>query len=208
MRKKSFKYKPVCRKAAGSQSRHKGCRTREALDSYSFADTCSDKEKPRIRYGRCTRIRHQDDIVLVSDAGTPAISDPGFLLVRACISEGIAVECLPGATAFVPALAASGLPTDRFVFEGFLPHKKGRQSRWLILQDEPRTMVFYESPFRVRKFLNEVREFLGEDRQVCVVKELTKIHENYFRGTAAEVAGMLNDSNTKGEFVVIVEGKK
>lgn len=151
------------------------------------------------------RIKTQNDVVLVSDAGTPGISDPGFLLVRECIKEGIVVECLPGATAFVPALVASGLPMDRFVFEGFLPHKKGRQTRLLNLKDERRTIIFYESPFRIKKLLSEIHEHLG-NRQVCVVKELTKIHENYFRGTVEEVSHLLTESNTKGEFVVIVEG--
>jgi len=154
------------------------------------------------------RIKVQEDIVLVSDAGTPGISDPGFLLVRACVQENIEVECLPGATAFVPALVASGLPMDRFVFEGFLPHKKGRQTRLLNLQNEERTIIFYESPFRVQKLLGEIAEFLGPQRQVCVVKELTKIHETYFRGNAEEVSHQLTAANTKGEFVVIVEGKK
>lgn len=151
------------------------------------------------------RIKLQNDVVLVSDAGTPGISDPGFLLVRECIKEGIAVECLPGATAFVPALVASGLPMDRFVFEGFLPHKKGRQTRLVNLKEESRTIIFYESPFRIKKLLSEIQEHLG-NRQICVVKELTKIHETYFRGTVIEVNEMLTESNTKGEFVVIVQG--
>lgn len=153
------------------------------------------------------RIIAQDNIVLVSDAGTPGISDPGFLLVRACIQAGIEVECHPGPTAFVPALVASGLPMDRFVFEGFLPHKKGRQSKLLALKEEERTIIFYESPFRIKKLLSEILELFGEDRQVCVVKELTKIHESYFRGSLTEVDKMLTASNTKGEFVVILSGK-
>lgn len=153
------------------------------------------------------RIKTQDDIVLVSDAGTPGISDPGFLLVRACIQAGIQVECLPGPTAFVPALVASGLPMDRFIFEGFLPHKKGRQSRLLALKEEERTIIFYESPFRIKKLLSEIHELFEEDRQVCVIKELTKLHETYLRGNLTEVDKMLTSSNTKGEFVVVLSGK-
>ncbi len=147
-------------------------------------------------------------VVLVSDAGTPGISDPGFLLVRECVQQGIEVECLPGPTAFVPALVASGFPSDKFVFEGFLPHKKGRQTRLTILAEETRTIVLYESPYRVVKLLEQIAEFFGEDRQVCVVRELTKIYEEFKRGSAKEVKEYYEQHAPKGEIVVIVEGKQ
>ncbi len=146
-------------------------------------------------------------LALVSDAGTPAISDPGFLLVRACIEAGIVVECLPGATAFVPALVNSGLPNDRFTFEGFLPHKKGRQTRLLALSDETRTMIFYESPHRLLKFLEQLMEVLGPDRPVSVSRELTKLFEETARGTLTEVHAYFADKPIKGEIVVCVGGK-
>jgi 16S rRNA (cytidine1402-2'-O)-methyltransferase len=146
-------------------------------------------------------------MALVSDAGTPGISDPGFLLVRACVEAGIAVETLPGPTALIPALVNSGFPTDRFVFEGFLPHKKGRQSRWKALADEPRTMVFYESPHRVIKFLEEVVAHVGPDRMVSASRELTKKFEETTRGTAAEVLGHFKQQQPRGEFVMVVAGK-
>jgi 16S rRNA (cytidine1402-2'-O)-methyltransferase len=141
-----------------------------------------------------------------SDAGTPAISDPGFLLVRAAIEANVEVECLPGATAFVPALVASGLPCDRFVFEGFLPHKKGRQKRWEFLKLESRTMVLYESPHRIFKLLDEIVEKLGPDRRIAIGRELSKMHETYYRGTAVEVIQTLQDDVAKGEFVVVISG--
>ncbi|MBK8444837.1 MAG: 16S rRNA (cytidine(1402)-2'-O)-methyltransferase [Sphingobacteriales bacterium] len=146
-------------------------------------------------------------IALVSDAGTPAISDPGFLLVRAAVQADIAVECLPGATAFVPALVASALPCDRFIFEGFLPHKKGRKSRWLQLKEEERTLVFYESPFRLTHLLEEVTIFCGDERPVAVARELSKLHEEIKRGTAAEVLEYFRQKGVKGEIVVVVGGK-
>lgn len=145
---------------------------------------------------------------LVSDAGTPAISDPGFLLVRACVENGIAVETLPGATAFVPALVNSGLPCDRFVFEGFLPHKKGRKKRIEALKDETKTMVFYESPYRIVKALKEFSEAFGEDRKCAVVREISKLYEETTRGTLAEVQKHFEQKTPKGEFVMIIAGKE
>lgn len=147
-------------------------------------------------------------IALISDAGTPAISDPGFLLTRACIENDIDVECLPGATAFVPALVNSGLPNDKFVFEGFLPVKKGRQTRLLLLAEETRTMVFYESPHKLIKTLTQFCEYLGEDRQLSVSRELTKLYEETVRGTAKQVLDHYTNKPPKGEIVIIVEGKK
>ena len=145
---------------------------------------------------------------LISDAGTPAISDPGFLLTRACVENDIEVECLPGATAFVPALVNSGLPNDRFVFEGFLPVKKGRQTRLMELAEETRTMVFYESPHKLLKTLRHFAEYFGEDRPVSVSRELTKLYEETIRGTVAEVLEHFNNKAPKGEFVIVVAGKK
>ncbi len=145
---------------------------------------------------------------LISDAGTPAISDPGFLLTRACVENGIVVECLPGATAFVPALVNSGLPNDRFVFEGFLPVKKGRQTRLLELAEETRTMVFYESPHKLLKTLTHFAEYFGEDRPISVSRELTKLYEETVRGTVTEVMEHFNNKAPKGEFVIVVGGKK
>lgn len=145
---------------------------------------------------------------LISDAGTPAISDPGFLLTRACVENGIEVECLPGATAFVPALVNSGLPNDRFVFEGFLPIKKGRQTRLLELAEETRTMVFYESPHKLLKTLTQFAEYFGEDRPVSVSRELTKLYEETVRGTVADLIAYFTSKAPKGEFVIVVGGKK
>lgn len=147
-------------------------------------------------------------VALISDAGTPAISDPGFLLSRACIENGIAVECLPGATAFVPALVNSGLPNDKFVFEGFLPVKKGRQTRLLLLAEESRTMIFYESPHKLVKTLTHFCEYFGEDRIVSVSRELTKMFEETVRGTAKEVLEHYTNKPPKGEIVIVVDGKK
>ena len=146
-------------------------------------------------------------IALVSDAGTPGISDPGFLLVKTCIEAGIEVETLPGATAFVPALVQSGFPCDRFCFEGFLPQKKGRSKRLLGLAEEERTMIFYESPYRIVKSLLQMSEIFGEDRNVSVSREITKKFEQTVRGSIVEVAAHFTEHNPKGEFVIIVEGK-
>lgn len=147
-------------------------------------------------------------IALVSDAGTPAISDPGFLLVRECIRLGITVETLPGPTAFVPALVNSGLPTDRFTFEGFLPHKKGRQTRLKALVDESRTMIFYESPHRLLKCLEQFAEHFGEDRPASVSRELTKLYEENVRGSLREIITYFAEKTVKGEIVIVVGGKK
>ena len=146
-------------------------------------------------------------VALVSDAGTPGISDPGFLLVRACVEAGIEVETLPGATALVPALVQSGFPCDRFCFEGFLPQKKGRAKRLQLLQEEERTMIFYESPYRVVRALEEFAAVFGSERRVSVSRELTKKFEQTVRGTLAEVAGHFRLHAPKGEFVIIVAGK-
>ncbi|MPM86511.1 Ribosomal RNA small subunit methyltransferase I [bioreactor metagenome] len=146
-------------------------------------------------------------IALVSDAGTPGISDPGFLLVRLCREKGIIVETLPGPTAFVPALVNSGFPCDRFSFEGFLPLKKGRQTKFMSLAEEPRTMIFYESPYRLVKTLSQMAEFWGDEREACVSRELTKIHEENRRGTLKELIEWYSSHEPKGEIVLIVEGK-
>lgn len=153
------------------------------------------------------RIKSGVTMALVSDAGTPGISDPGFLLVRECLKNDIEVECLPGATAFVPALVNSGFPLDRFVFEGFLPHQKGRQKRLQALADETRTIVFYESPYRILKLLSELKEYFGEQRQLSISRELTKKFEETFRGTVNEALNHFTQKEPKGEFVVIAEGK-
>lgn len=154
------------------------------------------------------KIKASSMCVLVSDAGTPGISDPGFLLVRACLEEGIELECLPGPAALIPALVASGMPCDRFVFEGFLPHKKGRQTRFKAIALEERTTVLYESPHRLMKCLGQIVEFMGPDRKVCVARELTKLHEEFRRGTAAEVLAHYEKNPPKGEIVVVIEGSK
>ncbi len=146
-------------------------------------------------------------VILVSDAGTPAISDPGFLLVRECIKAGIEIECLPGPTAFVPALVNSGLPADKFVFEGFLPVKKGRQTRLKALINEDRTIIFYESPHRILKTLEQFVEYFGENRQVSVSRELTKIYEENIRGTLSEVVERIKLKPIKGEIVIVLAGK-
>ncbi len=152
------------------------------------------------------RIRNGETMALVSDAGTPGISDPGFLIARACIEAEIDVECLPGATAFVPALVNSGLPNDRFAFEGFLPQKKGRQKRLSELTEENKTMIFYESPYRLLKTLTQFSEVFGNDRKASVSRELTKIHEENIRGTLKDLIEYYSRSTIKGEIVIIVEG--
>ena len=152
-------------------------------------------------------LRGGRQMALISDAGTPGISDPGFLLVRACLQEGVAVECLPGATALVPALVNSGFPTDRFVFEGFLPVKKGRQTRLEQLASERRTMVFYESPHKLLKTLEQFSQVFGPDRPVSVSRELTKLFEETLRGSLQEVLAHFKSHPPKGEFVLVVAGK-
>jgi 16S rRNA (cytidine1402-2'-O)-methyltransferase len=156
----------------------------------------------------CAKIIDGQNIALISDAGTPAISDPGFLLVRTCVEKEIEVETLPGATAFVPALVNSGLPCDRFCFEGFLPPKKGRNKKLSGLTEESRTMIFYESPFRLVRALEEFSGFFGPDRQACVSRELSKIYEENIRGTLMELAEHYKNKPPKGEIVIIVAGKK
>ena len=158
--------------------------------------------------GIVQRIQGGDTVALISDAGTPAISDPGFLLTRACVEAGIEVDCLPGATAFVPALVNSGLPNDKFVFEGFLPVKKGRQTRLKLLAEETRTMIFYESPHKLVKTLGHFVEYFGEDRQISVSREITKLHEETVRGTVTEVFSHFEKKPPKGEIVIVVAGKK
>lgn len=147
-------------------------------------------------------------MALVSDAGTPSISDPGFLLVRACIQAGIPVECLPGATAFVPALVLSGLPSERFVFEGFLPVKKGRQTRLQHLAQENRTMILYESPHKLLKTLTQLAEVLGEERKASISREISKLHEETVRGNFQELISYFTQKAPKGEFVIVVSGKE
>lgn len=158
--------------------------------------------------GLIQKLKSGTVMALVSDAGTPAISDPGFLLTRACVENNIEVECLPGATAFVPALVNSGLPNDRFVFEGFLPIKKGRQTRLQQLAEETRTMVFYESPHKLIKTLTQFVEHFGADRPVSISRELTKLYEETIRGTAKEVLEHFTSHPPKGELVAVVGGKK
>lgn len=145
-------------------------------------------------------------MALVSDAGTPGISDPGFMLVRACVARGVTVQCLPGATAFVPALVASGLPCERFCFEGFLPQKKGRNTRLQSLVQEERTMIFYESPYRVVKTLAQFVKFFGAERRCSACREISKLHEESVRGTLAEVLVHFTENEPRGEFVIVVEG--
>ena len=147
-------------------------------------------------------------IALISDAGTPGISDPGFLLVRACVEEGIETECLPGATALIPAIVQSGFPTDRFIFEGFLPPKKGRQTRLKLWSEETRTIVFYESPHKIVKTLSQLQEFVGGDRRLSVSRELSKKFEETVRGTVNELVLHFTNKAAKGEFVIVLEGKK
>jgi 16S rRNA (cytidine1402-2'-O)-methyltransferase len=153
------------------------------------------------------RLQKGENIALISDAGTPAISDPGFLLTRACVQNNIEIECLPGATAFVPALVNSTLPNDKFVFEGFLPPKKGRQTRLKLLAEETRTMIFYVSPHKLLKTLQQFSEYFGEERQVSVSRELTKMYEETIRGTVIEVLEHYTNKTPKGEIVLIVAGK-
>jgi 16S rRNA (cytidine1402-2'-O)-methyltransferase len=154
-------------------------------------------------------LKEGKSLALISDAGTPGISDPGYLLVKACVDNGIEVESLPGATAFVPALVNSGFPTDRFVYEGFLPHKKGRQTRWKALAEEERTIILYESPHRLVKALEQIIEFISPERQVMVGRELSKMHEQMVRGTATEVLAYFkaHPDKVRGEIVIVIAGK-
>ena len=154
-----------------------------------------------------SRLLAGENVALISDAGTPGISDPGFFLVREAVKAGVEVQCLPGATAFVPALVSSGLPCDRFVFEGFLPQKKGRKTRLEELAAETRTMIFYESPYRVLKTLQQFAEVYGAERQVSVCREISKVHEESVRGSLAEVVAHFSETEPKGEIVIILAGK-
>lgn len=154
------------------------------------------------------RMMNGESMALISDAGTPAISDPGFLLVRACIENNIAIETLPGATALIPALVNSGLPNDKFLFEGFLPVKKGRQTRLAFLSNETRTMVFYESPHKLLKTLTHFSDYFGLERKASISRELSKLYEETIRGTLQELIKHFTDKNPKGEFVIVVSGKK
>lgn len=154
------------------------------------------------------RMKSGEKMALVSDAGTPGISDPGFLIVRACLNEGIVIECLPGPTAFVPALIKSGFPTDRFVFEGFLPHKKGKQTALKNLSEEERTIILYESPHRLEKTLNQMAEFFGNERMVSVSRELTKIHEETITGPLEKIIAYFQNNKVRGEIVLVIDGKK
>lgn len=158
--------------------------------------------------GLVGRIQRGETMALISDAGTPSISDPGYLLTHACVEAGIEVDCLPGATAFVPALVNSGLPNDKFVFEGYLPVKKGRQKRLKLLSEESRTLIFYESPHRLLKTLGQFVEYFGEDRPVSVSREISKIHEETIRGTVSYVLNYYETNPPKGEIVIIVAGEK
>ncbi len=153
------------------------------------------------------RMQTGETFALISDAGTPAISDPGFLLTRACVEAGVEVDCLPGATAFVPALVNSGFPNDKFVFEGFLPVKKGRQTRLKILAEESRAIIFYESPHKLLKTLKHFSEYFGEERRVSVSREISKMFEETVRGTAAEVLEHFTENLPKGEIVIVVSGR-
>lgn len=158
--------------------------------------------------GIVNRIKAGETIALISDAGTPGISDPGFLVVRECVKNDIEVQCLPGATAFVPALVSSGLPDERFCFEGFLPQKKGRMTRLNALAEEQRTMIFYESPYRLLKTLTQFQEIFGADRQVSVCREISKVHEESVRGTLQEVVAHFTATEPRGEIVIILAGKE
>ena len=158
--------------------------------------------------GIVNRLLAGENVALISDAGTPGISDPGFFLVREAVRAGVEVQCLPGATAFVPALVSSGLPCDRFAFEGFLPQKKGRQTRLQALKDEERTMIFYESPFRLVKTLQQFAEVYGGDRQVSVCREISKIHEESVRGSLDEVIAHFKEKEPKGEIVIVLAGSE
>ena len=163
-----------------------------------------EHNKERVTERIIRLLQKGNSVALVTNAGTPGISDPGYLLIRECIIKQVPVECLPGPTAFVPALVASGLPCDRFVFEGFLPQKKGRQKRLKELKEESRTIILYESPYRIRKCLQQLIEVFGKERPACLARELTKIHEEYSRGTLEEILIRLGDRDPKGECIILI----
>lgn len=169
--------------------------------------TSFNKDNEHRRVDKLVNRIMQEDAALVTDAGTPGISDPGYLLISRCLDKGIQVECLPGATALIPALVHSGLPMDRFVFEGFLPAKKGRNKRLGQLAEETRTMIFYESPHRIQKTIDQLKKAFGGERKVSISRELTKIHEEVINGTLESISKHLETSQVKGEFVVIVSGR-
>ncbi len=160
----------------------------------------------KVLQGYIDLLLEEKNIALISDAGTPGISDPGFLLIRAAVENDIPISCLPGATAMIPALVMSGLPCDKFYYEGFLPHKKGRQTRWKFLSTLPCTFVLYESPHRIHKCIKEIIAHCGPDRRLAIVREISKIYEEAIRGTAQEISKMLEEKKLKGEIVVVVEG--
>lgn len=185
--------------------------TKKLLNHYQLTTRLASYHKfneQKTVEGVIANLKSGMSVGLVSDGGTPGISDPGHILIQACIRESIPVECLPGATAFVPALVDSGMATDEFVFIGFLPHKKGRQTKLKQLTVERRTMIIYESPFRVMKLLNELQEHLGNDRKISVSREISKMFEETIRGTAAELITHFTRKEPKGEFVIIIEGKQ
>ena len=180
------------------------------LKHYSIAkplQSFHNYNEHRVVTGLIDRLKNGETMALVSDAGTPGISDPGFLIARACIQAGLKIESLPGATAFVPALIKSGLPSDRFVFEGFLPQKKGRQTLLKSLATEERTMIFYESPYRLVKTLEQFAEYFGKERKASVSRELTKMFEETANGTIEEIVNHFKSKEVKGEIVIVVEGK-
>ena len=185
--------------------------TKKLLDHYQIKNRIESHHKfnEHQKTGSLVQrlIENNETAALVSDSGSPGISDPGYLLVSTCLNHGVEVETLPGATAFIPALVNSGLPCDRFVFEGFLPHKKGRKKRLELLSDETRTIVLYESPYRLLKTLQQLSEYLGEQRRASVSRELTKIYEENVRGTLFELISHFEKQKIKGEIVIIVEGK-
>ncbi len=173
---------------------HTPLKSHHKFNEHETADLMADRAK-------------DEDIALISDAGTPGISDPGFMLVRACVEKGVEVQCLPGATAFVPALVNSGLPCDRFYFEGFLPQKKGRLTRLQHIAQQEHTTIIYESPFRLVKTLEQLSQHLGEERRASVSREISKLHEDTQRGTLSELISHFRQYPPKGEIVIIVEGK-
>ena len=184
--------------------------TRKLLNHYNINKPLKSYHaynEHKIKENIITQLKQGIKIALVTDAGTPGISDPGFLIVRTCIENNIEVECLPGPTAFVPALIKSGIPSDRFTFEGFLPHKKGRKKKLEILSLEPRSMVFYESPHRLIKTLHDLAHYFGEDRKASVSRELTKKFEETINGNLNSIGSYFNKSSPKGEFVIVVQGK-
>ena len=185
-------------RTAGSLLKHYGIQNR-LMSHHKFNEHGTSKTV-------VDRLRAGETIALISDAGTPGISDPGFYLVREAVRAGVDVQCLPGATAFVPALVSSGIPCDRFAFEGFLPPKKGRQTKLESLRDEQRTMIFYESPYRLLKTLQQFAEYYGGDRQVSVCREISKVHEESVRGTLDEVITHFTATEPRGEIVIILEG--